>query len=127
MTVLDNIALPLKYAHNKFSDVNNKVNELTGKLELSDKLNFFPSQPSVGQCQSAAIACAFGYNLRILFDDKSIGDFDAQIGNHIYKISKNLNACSMTVVIVTHDMEIASMCNRKIEIKDDYIYNDYVL
>lgn len=127
MNIFDNIALPLKYAGKKLFKINERVKELTDKLELSDKTSFFPSQLSGGQCQRASIARALACNPRVLLADEPTGALDEQTGKNILNIFKGLNEGGMTVIIVTHDLEIASMCNRRIEMKDGSIYNDYVL
>ena len=127
MTIFDNIALPLRYAGKRPSEINKSVVELANKLEISDKINFFPSQLSGGQCQRAAIARALACNPRILLADEPTGALDEQTGKNILDIFKSLNEDGMTVIIVTHDLEIASMCNRRIEMKDGAIVRDYAL
>lgn len=127
MTIFDNIALPLKYAGKKSFEINKRVKELTDKMELSDKTSFFPSQLSGGQCQRASIARALACNPRVLLADEPTGALDEQTGKNILNIFKSLNEAGITVIIVTHDLEIASMCNRRIEMKDGAIFNDYNL
>ena len=127
MTIFDNIALPLKYAGKKSFEINMRVKELTDKMDLSDKTSFFPSQLSGGQCQRASIARALACNPRVLLADEPTGALDEQTGKNILNIFKSLNEGGMTVIIVTHDLEIASMCNRRIEMKDGAIFNDYNL
>lgn len=127
ITIFDNIALPVIYANKRLSEINKSVMELASKLELSDKIKFFPSQLSGGQCQRAAIARALACNPQVLLADEPTGALDEQTGKNILDIFKNLNAGGMTVIIVTHDPEIASMCNRKIEMKDGAIVRDYIL
>ena len=127
MTIFDNIALPLKYAGKKSFEINKRVKELTDKMELSDKTSFFPSQLSGGQCQRASIARALACNPRVFLADEPTGALDEQTGKNILNIFKSLNEGGMTVIIVTHDLEIASMCNRRIEMKDGTIFNDYNL
>ncbi|MGN1043607.1 MAG: ABC transporter ATP-binding protein [Acutalibacteraceae bacterium] len=127
MTIFDNIELPLKYAGKKSFEINKRVEELTDKMELSDKTKFFPSQLSGGQCQRASIARALACNPRVLLADEPTGALDEQTGKNILNIFKSLNEGGMTVIIVTHDLEIASICNRRIEMKDGAIFNDYNL
>ena len=127
MTIFDNIELPLKYAGKKSFEINKRVEELTDKMELSDKTKFFPSQLSGGQCQRASIARALACNPRVLLADEPTGALDEQTGKNILNIFKSLNEGGMTVIIVTHDLEIASICNRRIEMKDGSIFNDYNL
>lgn len=127
MTIFDNIALPLKYARMKSHEISDRVKELADRLELSDKLNSFPTQLSGGQCQRASIARAIACNPRVLLADEPTGALDEQTGKNILSIFRDLNQNGMTVIIVTHDLEIASMCDRRIEMKDGFVLNDYSL
>lgn len=127
MTIFDNIALPLKYAGKKALEINEKVKNLAGKLELSDKIDAFPPELSGGQCQRAAIARAIACDPRVLLADEPTGALDEQTGINILNIFKSLNANGITVILVTHDLEIASMCRRRIEMKDGAIISDYIL
>lgn len=127
MTIFDNIALPLKYAGKKALEINEKVKNLAGKLELSDKIDAFPPELSGGQCQRAAIARAIACDPRVLLADEPTGALDEQTGRNILNIFKSLNANGITVILVTHDLEIASMCRRRIEMKDGAIISDYIL
>ena len=127
MTIFENIALPLKYAQVKTPEIIKRVKDLTDKLELSDKIDSFPPQLSGGQCQRASIARAIACNPRLLLADEPTGALDEQTGKNILNIFKNLNKNGMTVIIVTHDLDIASMCNRRIQMKDGTIFNDYRL
>ena len=127
MTIFDNIALPLKYARKKSSEINEKIKNLADKLELSDKIDAFPPELSGGQCQRAAIARAIACDPRVLLADEPTGALDEQTGINILNIFKSLNANGITVILVTHDLEIASMCRRRIEMKDGAIISDYIL
>lgn len=127
MTIFDNIALPLKYARKKSSEINEKIKNLADKLELSDKIDAFPPELSGGQCQRAAIARAIACDPRVLLADEPTGALDEQTGINILNIFKSLNANGITVILVTHDLEIASMCRRRIEMKDGAVISDYIL
>lgn len=127
MSIFENIALPLKYAHVKKAEIIERVKDLTDKLELSDKIDSFPPQLSGGQCQRASIARALACNPRVLLADEPTGALDEQTGKNILNIFKDLNKNGMTVIIVTHDLDIASMCHRRIQMKDGTIFNDYRL
>ena len=126
-TVLENIELALKY--NKKYKGNNysakerkecviKVLEMVG---LQTEINKLPSKLSGGQQQRVAIARALVNNPQILLADEPTGSLDRENGKQILDIFKNINNQGKTVIIVTHDPEVAKICSKNIVISDGNI------
>lgn len=118
MTAFQNIALPLKYRGCHRDEIKKTVKDLAEKLEISDKITDNPSKLSGGQCQRVAIARAIAGKPELLLADEPTGSLDEETGRKILDIFKKLNHDGMTVLIVTHDLEIASACKRKVFMKD---------
>lgn len=124
-TVFENIKIPLKYS-DKFNKKNYKklIETISKKLEIDDKLNFKPKELSGGQCQRVAIARALINDPDIILADEPTGALDNKTGNQVINILKQLNELGKTVIIVTHDTNIAKITNRVIELSDRYIISD---
>lgn len=90
-------------------------------LEIDEKANRYPTELSGGQCQRAAIARAIITNPEVILADEPTGALDEENGKNILNIFKALNEKGTTIVLVTHDMEIADMCKRKICLRDGRI------
>lgn len=123
--VVDNIALPMAYAGMGARERRQRAVELACQVGLGDRLANLPSQLSGGQCQRVAIARALANNPRLLLGDEPTGNLDSQTGEAILGMFRELHKKGKTVVLVTHDPEIAAVCDRVIEIKDGRIRKDY--
>ncbi len=121
MTVFDNIALPLRYRKMAGKLINEKVEHLLADMEISDKRKAYPPELSSGQCQRVAIARAIINKPSVLLADEPTGALDEQTGCHIMDIIRNLNEQGMTTIIATHDRDIASSCQRIIQLSDGHI------
>jgi putative ABC transport system ATP-binding protein len=122
--VVDNIALPMAYAGMGARERRKRAMELAGQVGLGDRLGNRPGQLSGGQCQRVAIARALANNPRLLMGDEPTGNLDSTTGEAILKMFRELHREGKTVLIVTHDPEIAAVCDRVIEIKDGTIRSD---
>lgn len=123
MTVYENIALPLRYKKYTKRQIDKRVNRLLEEMELIDKSMMYPYELSGGQCQRVAIARAIAGKPKLLLADEPTGSLDEDTGNKILKILKKLNKTGMTLIIVTHDKEVASQAKKIIEMKDGKIIN----
>lgn len=124
-TVYENVNLPLKYS--KLKNKKNVVNTLLKEMDIYDKLNKYPPELSGGQCQRVAIARALVTNPDIILADEPTGALDKLNGDKILKILIDLNKKGKTVIIITHDENIYSKCNRVIRIQDGCIVSDNII
>jgi len=118
ITVHQNIALPMIYQNYRSKQINNRVDELLELLEISDKKDKYPFELSGGQCQRVAIARAIGVNPGLLLADEPTGAIDEATGIKIMEIFKKLNSDGMTILLVTHDKDIANYCNKQLVMRD---------
>lgn len=115
LTAEENILLPAQLAKNKAAD----ISALAERLGLNDRLKHYPSQLSGGQQQRAAIARALINNPDVLLCDEPTGNLDQKTGDDVMELLLQLNKTEKhTIVIVTHNPEIAARCERIIEIAD---------
>jgi|SRR3989338_5257503 len=123
LTVLENILIPTIYTRSKLSyDPVEKARYLLQRFGLEKKEKSFPNKISGGQQQKVAIARALIMNPNLILADEPTGNLDTKSGAEILKLLHELHEKEkMTVVIVTHDPNIAATTNRKIEIKDGEI------
>lgn len=118
LTALQNVELPLIYA--KISKEERKIRalHLLSEVGLFDRKDFFPSELSGGQKQRVAIARALVTNAPIILADEPTGALDTTTGEQIMAILKELNYKGKTIIVITHEMEIANYCERLIVIRD---------
>ena len=121
MTALENVAVPLELNGNK--DAFDLAEEALVKVGLSDRLSHFPSQLSGGEQQRTALARAVIANPKILLADEPTGNLDHDNGkivaDYLFELHTENKA---TLVLVTHDLELAERCERKIKISDGEIF-----
>jgi len=126
LTVLENILLPVQYLRKKL-DFNPKKRafELIDRFNISEKVNSYPNKLSGGQQQRVAIVRALINNPKIILADEPTGNLDSKTGSKILDLLKELNKKDkLTVIVVTHDPQIASVSKRKISMLDGRIIND---
>lgn len=121
-TALNNVFLPLTYS-NLESQKNEKerAEKVLEMVGLKDRMNHFPSQLSGGQQQKVAIARALVNNPLVILADEPTGNLDSKSGEELMKLLKKLNEDGHTIVLVTHDLEIAKYAKRLIKVKDGEI------
>lgn len=123
-SALDNVMLPLKYAGFNRDDQLKKARETLSKVGLESRMNHQPSELSGGQQQRVAIARALVNNPSILFADEPTGNLDSQTGHDVMQLFHNLHQQGQTIILITHENEIASEAQRIIYIKDGLIESD---
>lgn len=121
-TCYDNIAVPLMFNKKiKYSDISPKVKDALLKVGLIEKINSKAGELSGGQKQRIAIARALINDPEIILADEPTGALDSNTSNEIIELLFGLNKQGKTVIIVTHDNELANKCSNVIEIKDGKI------
>jgi putative ABC transport system ATP-binding protein len=120
-SVQQNIALPLRYGKLKGVSTKKRVKEIAERLEISEKLKKYPSQLSGGQAQRVAIARAIVHKPSLLLADEPTGALDEETGKSIMNLFKEINKEGTTVIVVTHDANVASFCQRTIRLHDGNI------
>ena len=115
LTALENVMLPLELAGRK--DAREAAREVLAKVGLGGRLGHYPRQLSGGEQQRVAIARAFVTGPSVLFADEPTGNLDTATGERVSRLLFDLNQASgTTLVLVTHDRELAARCDRVIEI-----------
>lgn len=117
-TALDNVALPLLYAGVPKKEQHRIAKEALERVGLSDRVNFKPTQLSGGQNQRVAIARAMVNNPKILLADEPTGALDSQSGEQIMELFQKLNDEGVTIVMITHEREVAERAKRIVYIRD---------
>ncbi len=125
-SALENVALPLKYASVKQSERLIRAEEVLDKVGLSHRLTHKPTELSGGEQQRVAIARALVNSPSILFADEPTGNLDSKTGHQVLEIFKDLNKRGQTIVVITHEREIAEQSQRIITIKDGEIGSDSI-
>lgn len=123
-SALKNVLLPLIYAGVGQNQRNQKATKLLTQVGLADKLQSTPAQLSGGQQQRVAIARALANNPDVIFADEPTGNLDSKSSIEIMKIFKKLNQSGHTIIIITHEKDIAAAANRIITIRDGQIKSD---
>ncbi|MFI3169626.1 MAG: ABC transporter ATP-binding protein [Faecalibacterium sp.] len=121
LTVFENIALPLKFKRMSRKSVQQAVQRQLAAVDLTEKQDAHPSTLSGGQQQRVAIARALVLQPDVLLADEPTGALDQETGAAIMALFAKINAAGTTVIIVTHDMEIAAQCGRKIVLVDGMV------
>ena len=125
-SALENVALPLKYASVKQSERLIRAEEVLNKVGLTNRLTHKPTELSGGEQQRVAIARALVNSPSILFADEPTGNLDSKTGDQVLKIFKDLNKRGQTIVVITHEREVAKQSQRTITIKDGEIGSDSI-
>lgn len=120
-SALDNVALPLIYSKVKSKERLERAKEALVEVGLGEKLQSRPNQLSGGQQQRVAIARALVTNPEIILADEPTGNLDSKTGEDIMKLFYDLNKKGKTIVLITHEPNIAEQAKRHIHIRDGRI------
>ncbi len=121
LNVVQNVELPMIYSGISAKERRQRALEALHMVDLANRAKHRPSQLSGGQQQRAAIARALVNNPRIVFADEPTGNLDSHTGDAILQLFRRLSQEGRTIVLVTHDPEIAAVTPRRIEIRDGRI------
>jgi len=120
-TALDNVATPLYYRGTPAKEARKKAMEILGKLDLLDRYSHLPTELSGGQQQRVAIARALVTDPNLILADEPTGALDSKNGQQVLDLLTKLNNEGKTIVLITHDKEIANRAKKIIRIKDGKI------
>lgn len=124
MTALGNVEMPAVYAGVSQTERSKRAAELLARLGLSDRIQHKPGQLSGGQQQRVSISRALMNGGQVILADEPTGALDSQSGRETMNLLTELNREGHTIVVVTHDMEVAAFARRIIEIRDGVIISD---
>jgi len=123
-TALDNVMLPLKYAGIDKSEQKEIAMEVIKSVDLESRAHHQPSELSGGQQQRVAIARALVNKPSILFADEPTGNLDSKTGDGVMNLFTELHKQGQTIILITHEIEVANQAERIISIKDGKIFED---
>jgi putative ABC transport system ATP-binding protein len=118
LNVFDNIDVPLRYRGLKSLSRREKIEEALSIVGLSSRIKHHPSQLSGGQQQRVAIARALVGQPRLILADEPTGNLDSAMANEILDLLEKINSTGTTIVMVTHDPELANRASRQIHLLD---------
>ncbi|PHC38895.1 macrolide ABC transporter ATP-binding protein [Bacillus toyonensis] len=124
LSAVENVELPLVYGGVKKAERRKRALEALGKVGLADRVHHLPNELSGGQKQRVAIARAIANNPTFIMADEPTGALDTKSGEQVMDIFIKLNAEGTTVVMVTHEEEVAAYSSRRIVLRDGEITED---
>jgi putative ABC transport system ATP-binding protein len=123
-TALDNVALPMVYAGYKKPERNSRATEVLTQVGLADRMDHKPNQLSGGQRQRVAVARALVNRPSIILADEPTGNLDSKTSVEIMNLFNEIHANGNTVILVTHEEDIAAYAHRVIRLRDGIIESD---
>ena len=124
-TALDNVELPLLYAGVPAAERHERANKRLAEVGLADRMDHNPAQLSGGQQQRVAIARALVNNPVLILADEPTGALDSRTSVEVMALLQKLNRDGMTVVMVTHEQDIAAFARRNIHFRDGMVVEDH--
>jgi len=127
-TALENVELPLLYdRNNRIKHPEIKAKESLDKVGLSDRIDHEPNQLSGGQQQRVAIARALVTEPALLLADEPTGNLDSRTSKEVMALFQELNTQGITIILVTHERDIAKYAKRNIVLRDGKIIEDFIV
>jgi len=125
-SALDNVMLPLKYAGVSKQEQIKRAKDALSQVGLESRMDHQPSELSGGQQQRVAIARALVNNPAILFADEPTGNLDSQTGHDVMQLFHNLHKQGQTIILITHENDVAAEAQSTIFIKDGLVESDSI-
>ena len=126
MTALENVLAPLEIRGAR--DAHERARQLLSDVELTERAHHYPSQLSGGEQQRVAVARAFANDPSILLADEPTGNLDSRNGRHVFDLMVEMNRRrGATLVLVTHDHELAARADRRISLRDGRVVADELM
>jgi putative ABC transport system ATP-binding protein len=125
-TALDNVALPMIYAGHSKSERNTRATEVLKQVNLADRMDHQPNQLSGGQRQRVAIARALVNKPSIILADEPTGNLDSKTSEEIMALLEEIHKNGNTIIVVTHEEDIAAHAKRVIRMRDGMIESDTI-
>jgi putative ABC transport system ATP-binding protein len=126
LNAYENVELPLVYRGVKSRERKERVEEVMESVGLFDRMDHRPTELSGGQQQRVAIARALVGDPAVLLGDEPTGNLDSKSGEEVMRIIEKLNAKGKTIILITHDSEVAEQTDKQITIRDGLIMNRQV-
>ena len=123
-SALENVALPLFYQKIRRRERQKRALAMLDRMGMGDRANHLPSELSGGQKQRVAMARALITTPRVILADEPTGALDSVTSNEVMDVLREVNSTGITVIIVTHEADIAARCDRTIRLKDGRIIED---
>ncbi|WP_282043168.1 ABC transporter ATP-binding protein [Winogradskyella flava] len=123
-TALDNVALPMVYAGASKKQRNDRASEVLTDVGLADRMDHKPNQLSGGQRQRVAVGRALVNKPSIILADEPTGNLDSKTGTEIMALFDEIHAAGNTVIMVTHEEDIAAHAKRVIRLRDGIVESD---
>ncbi len=127
LTALQNVELPMIYAGVDVKERRRRAMQLLEWVGLADRVNHRPAELSGGEQQRVAIARAIANSPKLLLADEPTGNLDSRSGEEILSVFKRLNESGMTVVLVTHDQNVARWAKRIVMFRDGVVVDDRMM
>lgn len=124
LTALENVALPLVYAGYSTEERNQKAKDVLEKVGLGDRMDHRPNQLSGGQRQRVAVARALVNNPSIILADEPTGNLDSKTSLDIMQLFEEIHAMGNTLIVVTHEEEVAAHSHRILRLRDGLVESD---
>ena len=126
-SALNNVLLPMKYAGADLEEAELRARHVLDQVGLADRINHGPSELSGGQQQRVAIARALVNKPSMIIADEPTGNLDSKTGDYVMGLFKELNEEGQTIILITHEEDIANQSKRIINIKDGLIELDSIV
>jgi putative ABC transport system ATP-binding protein len=127
LNIYDNVDAPLHYRRMSAAERRKRIMESLEKVGLTSRMKHFPAQLSGGQQQRAAIARAIGGDPQVILADEPTGNLDTTMSSQIMDLLQSINAAGTTILMVTHNNELAQRAQRKVQMVDGTIATDNAL